>query len=93
MLHPEAGDDPAIYETVTRPDGMIQVAPREKGKGCRYLGPKGCTIYDRRPAECRAFDCRKMYLDMTEGMNRSERRALVRTHPYGAILDAGRARA
>lgn len=31
-------------------------------KECVYLGPTGCTIYERRPFLCRSFDCRKHYL-------------------------------
>ena len=27
------------------------------GERCRHLGPRGCRIYDERPASCRAFEC------------------------------------
>ena len=27
------------------------------GVRCKYLGPKGCSIYATRPKECRDFDC------------------------------------
>jgi Fe-S-cluster containining protein len=27
--------------------------------GCTYLGEAGCTIYDKRPATCRSYDCRQ----------------------------------
>lgn len=25
---------------------------------CKYVGEAGCTVYERRPAVCRKFDCR-----------------------------------
>jgi Fe-S-cluster containining protein len=32
----------------------------ERGsEGCAYLGEQGCTVYDRRPATCRSYDCRQ----------------------------------
>lgn len=37
------------------------LATTEEG-ACVYLGPTGCTIYERRPLLCRTFDCRKHYL-------------------------------
>jgi Fe-S-cluster containining protein len=27
--------------------------------GCTYLGDSGCTVYDKRPATCRKYDCRE----------------------------------
>lgn len=30
-----------------------------KHDGCSYLGEAGCTIYDKRPATCRSYDCRE----------------------------------
>jgi Fe-S-cluster containining protein len=27
--------------------------------GCTYLGAQGCTVYERRPAVCRSYDCRE----------------------------------
>ncbi|MEZ4362892.1 MAG: YkgJ family cysteine cluster protein [Kofleriaceae bacterium] len=26
--------------------------------GCTYLSAQGCTVYERRPATCRSYDCR-----------------------------------
>lgn len=31
--------------------------PMGNGVACRFLGPQGCTIYDRRPELCRSFVC------------------------------------
>ena len=89
-LHPEAGDDPSLYETV-EVDGELRLAPG-KGKACRYLGANGCTIYDKRPVECRAFDCRKLVADHIAGMSRQERRRYVAKHPFRDVFKAGLAR-
>jgi Fe-S-cluster containining protein len=59
-LAPE--DDLGRYDVEVRADG-VWIAARSDGRpGCRYLGPKGCTIYAKRPAACRAFDCRLYFL-------------------------------
>lgn len=63
VLHPEMGDNPSNYETIEVPHpltGKPCVALKViDGYGCAYRGEKGCTIYDKRPAICREFDCRK----------------------------------
>ena len=33
------------------------------GLDCVFLGPKGCTVYEDRPAVCRNYDCRDRVLD------------------------------
>jgi hypothetical protein len=56
---------------------------------CVYLGPAGCTIYERRPLLCRSFDCRKHYLILP----RQDRDNLVRLgFSSRAVFNAGRAR-
>jgi Fe-S-cluster containining protein len=35
-----------------------QALKRTSDGKCIYLGPEGCTIYDRRPHQCKIFDCR-----------------------------------
>ena len=44
---------------IRRPDLPISTRMlRQRDNGdCIYLGPKGCEIYERRPAMCRAFHC------------------------------------
>ena len=44
---------------VRRPDMAISTRMlRQRDNGdCVYLGPKGCEIYERRPAMCRVFHC------------------------------------
>ena len=55
--------DAEVNEGVARwhpdfPHHILQVGPEER---CFHLDPETlrCTIYAKRPAECRAFDCRK----------------------------------
>lgn len=48
-------EEPADYEVDLR-DGIWFLKHRPDG-GCIYLGETGCTIYERRPAICKAFDC------------------------------------
>jgi hypothetical protein len=56
---------------------------------CVYLGPSGCTIYERRPLLCRSFDCRKHYLILP----RQDRDNLVRLGLSSrAVFNAGRTR-
>ena len=90
VLHPEAGDDPFLYETV-EVDGTTRLKPNGKGV-CRYLGANGCSIHGHRPAECRAFDCRELVAGHTAGMNRRDRRRYVAKHPFRDVLRAGLAR-
>ncbi len=53
-LHQSLGDDVTLYEVDTSGD----VLKRKADGSCHYLGEQGCTIYERRPVVCRAFDCR-----------------------------------
>lgn len=93
MLHPECGDDAAQYQTVPirnpltgKPGLMLDHKPNGE---CIYLGETGCTIYDRAPAICREFDCRRIYQRTT----RAERRALIaRGLASKDKFDAGRQR-
>jgi Fe-S-cluster containining protein len=66
LLHPEQGDEVQSYQVQVRKDAasgafVYLLDTNEKGE-CVYLGPSGCTIYNRRPLLCRSFDCRKHYL-------------------------------
>ena len=93
VLHPEEGDDVDTYRhriAGHRDDGSAVhvLATNEKG-WCVYLGPRGCTIYERRPILCRTFDCRKHYLILP----REDRDNLVRLNLSSrAVFNAGRAR-
>lgn len=66
VLHPDKGDRPQDFETVliNHPlkGGLVfAIKPNDDGSTrCRYLGPTGCTVYDKRPVLCREFDCRRL---------------------------------
>jgi len=91
-LFPEAGDDPSKYLTsdALMVDGTPLIMLQHKPNGdCVYLGEQGCTIHDRAPAVCRAFDCRGFFLKLT----RNERRRWGRDNPHKQrIFAAGRMR-
>lgn len=78
VLHPEAGDNPLLYQTdvVTHPlTGALTHALKHKPNGdCIYLGDSGCTIYSNRPLICRAYDCGKQYAMYT----RADRKRLIK---------------
>lgn len=94
FLHPEHGDDPAQYETEAVLNPITgQVAPKLKQQpngDCIYLDRgKGCTIHDRRPAICRAFDCRDFWRRWRE-LPKSARRRLIRKGAISKdVLQAG----
>jgi len=81
-LHPERGDDPALYLTepmlnpLTGGPGLM-IAHKPNGD-CVYLaevdGAGRCSIYDRRPAICRAFDCGLAFAKLS----RTDRRAMLK---------------
>lgn len=58
FLHPECGDIPEFYETVTI-GGRLALDHQKDGR-CIYLTKTGCGIYEVRPTICREFDCRKI---------------------------------
>jgi len=70
FLHPEEGDDVASYRVraIAEPETgkLVFLLATTENKECVYLGPAGCTIYERRPFLCRSFDCRKHYLILTK---------------------------
>jgi Fe-S-cluster containining protein len=76
LLFPDRGDDPAAYKTTERqtPYGPAYFLAQRPDGACVYLGAEGCTIYARRPAVCRAFDCGKWFARHT----RAERRIAIR---------------
>ncbi len=93
VLHPELGDDPAQYQCVQlMRDGIgepVTLVATNENHDCVYLGPRGCTIYERRPALCRAFDCRKQYLILP----RQDRANLISAGLSSkSVFDAARAR-
>jgi Fe-S-cluster containining protein len=93
FLHPEQGDDVHSYQfqVLTDPatgNPVYLLATKENG-ACVYLGPAGCTIYQRRPLLCRTFDCRKHYLILPK----QDRDNLVRLGLSSRVVfNAGRSR-
>lgn len=86
VLFPEMGDDLTAYETQTPAPSIVALKHKANGD-CVYLGDGGCTIYERRPAMCREYDC----ADQWRRMSRNERRLGVRNgHLSAAILRRGR---
>ncbi len=77
VLFPDRGDIAANYELMKVPlaDGStLDIVAQKPNGDCVYLGDHGCTIYDRAPAICRAFDCRKYFVSLS----RNERRVMER---------------
>jgi Fe-S-cluster containining protein len=96
MLMPEEGDNLASYEHEMADlpfDGRRAILKRKPNGDCVYLGETGCTIYDRAPAICRHFDCRKAYQAFIARFGRAERRRML---AMGAIskevIEEGRVR-
>jgi Putative zinc- or iron-chelating domain len=93
LLHPEQGDDVQSYRFQILSDRQtgkqLFALARDSEGACVYLGPSGCTIYERRPLLCRSFDCRQHYLILP----RQDRDNLVRLGLASrAVFNAGRAR-
>jgi Fe-S-cluster containining protein len=92
VLLPEDGDDVDSYkhEIMSVPGaGDIAIIKKGADGNCIYLGADGCTIHDRAPVICRAFDCRDLYRTKT----RQERRRLIAMGIASKeVFDAGRDR-
>ena len=90
-LMPERGDLIWTYKhdvvaTAAGPKAVLKCG--ETGE-CIYLGRDGCTLHDRAPAICRAFDCRELFLSKT----RSERLMLAKSGVVSnEVFSAGRRR-
>lgn len=71
------GDQVSSYH-VERHEGTWILAHKPNGD-CVYLGPQGCTIWRRRPAVCRSFDCRTFVRDvrLDPALHRIASRAVV----------------
>mgnify|MGYP001572449733 FL=1 len=97
ILHPEMGDKPWEYlsRTFTHPltGGKVFALDQKDNGECVYLGPDGCTNYEKRPALCREFDCRKFYLSVQKGrpLKLAEQLATDTLMP-SEVMEAGKAR-
>lgn len=91
-LYPEHGDAIGEYDTrvvpsPTEPGRLVAILKQREDGSCIYLGETGCTIYDKRPQICRAFDCGAFYRDTP----RHERKRMVREGKATQVLfDRGR---
>jgi hypothetical protein len=89
-LMPEHGDLIWTYEheviaTAAGPMAVLQCGETASAS----IGRDGCTIHDRAPAICRAFDCRHLFLSKT----RAERLALAKSGVVSnEVFSAGRKR-
>ena len=57
LVHSVLGDNPEDYETEDYQG--LRVLKRKPSGDCIYLEDSGCTIWERPPAQCREFDCRR----------------------------------
>ena len=71
VLFPEHGDDLDALRKHHVINGVTALDRRQNGD-CVYLEERGCSVWEKRPAMCRAFDCRLQFLSFT----RSERRRM-----------------
>jgi Fe-S-cluster containining protein len=94
ILHPECGDDISQYETreVWHPifhDRPVHMLEQRENGDCIYVGPFGCTIWDRRPTICREFDCRALVRRIDE--SKEFRRKVEKAGMVGtAVMRRGR---
>jgi Fe-S-cluster containining protein len=95
FLDPEAGDVVELYDTVDvvhpKTKAVVKaLAHKPDGGGCIYLGPNGCTIHDRAPSLCRAFDCRVYYRTMKAAPRAVRKRELRDQYSAKNLFEAGR---
>ena len=51
-------DEPNMAAYDYREMGNLKVLNTKPNGDCAHLGTEGCTIYEKRPLVCRAYDCR-----------------------------------
>lgn len=92
FLYPEDDQRQYLTRPATNPlDGRLGLALAQQPNGdCVYLGEAGCTIHDKAPAVCRAFDCRRWVLGL--GDRAAIRRGLKAGAYDKAVVAAGKAR-
>jgi Fe-S-cluster containining protein len=72
-LRAEFGDDPNLYGDenlvwqMTEPGKPPELTLKRQTNGdCTFLRKGKCKIYDKRPAVCRSFDCRRAFAMIPE---------------------------
>lgn len=89
LMEGERPEDYEVEEIRTKTGEVFHMVKKGPDGNCIYLGAEGCTIHDRAPALCKAFDCRLAY----KIVPRRERRArLAMGIGDKAVMDAGRKR-
>lgn len=98
-LFPDDGDDLKLYgdavEWAPNPLNRAVVPFIKHGAdgACVFLGPGGCTIYDKRPLVCRKFDCREVYLAYKECCTPTQIKQAIRRRGISRdVFMAGKAR-
>lgn len=86
--HP--GDDASLFTAIGRVgDDWQPMLPQHNGD-CGYLIDDKCSIYERRPRICRAFDCRRQAAQFTP---EQQIEGIMRNVFSAAVFRAGRERA
>lgn len=87
-------DDPNLYGEenlaleMVGPETRLTLKRQPNGD-CVFLRNSKCTIYDKRPKVCRAFDCRRIFHSFTK----EQRREAVKANVFPQeVFDAGRKR-
>ena len=88
-LHPESGDDPAMYDcdTIEVEGRTLYKLKHTENGDCIYLGEGGCTIHGRAPVICRTFDCAAFVREWPRA-----RRRKYGIKKTGGVIEAGLAR-
>lgn len=84
-------ENPADYRHEHDPDGRVTLETTSDGQ-CVYLGPDGCSIYERRPFACRTFSCVDLYREQLQAFAAhadSDGDATIRNHMYAAGIWEG----
>lgn len=86
----EWGDDTAIHPLLSSTEadelqhevikGQLRLAANPDGD-CVYLLSDGCSIYNRRPDQCKRFDCRHLYEQMKDA-------TFIKVIIKGAVMSA-----
>lgn len=86
-LLPKHGDDIMQFQTELVV-GRFFLSHKPNGD-CVYLAADGCSIYERRPHQCRTYDCRKV-MAMFGPRDSKRQRAAIANGLRLDILEASR---
>ncbi len=86
-------DETGYADTIVRvaSGDQYRILQSRPNGDCVYLTNHGCSIHDHKPAMCREYDCREVYMAMIVAKTRRERRAdIASCGDLKAVLRAGR---